>query len=190
MEIVGTSSFQRRRAVAVSVVLVTALLSGFGPANAHAETVVVEGTVDGCVITISGTGTVDLGSPALVDSAWVFDTTPAPSPAFTVDWSTGSANDCAGSLHAQHAGITKTVGETTNSSMGADISVSGGNLASPADWVGLSASPIQVAISTVESPTNGTGAGDQDNFDVKLEVPTSEGNGDYSATITFTVVAE
>ena len=190
MEIVGTSSFQRRRAVAVSVVLVTALLSGFGPANAHATDVVVEGTVDGCVITISGTGTVDLGSPTLVDSAWVFDTTPAPSPAFTVDWSTGSANDCAGSLHAQHGGITKTVGETTNSSMGADISVSGGNLASPADWVGLSASPIQVAISTVESPTNGTGAGDQDNFDVKLEVPTSEGNGNYSATITFTVVAE
>jgi hypothetical protein len=67
--------------------------------------------------------------------------------------------------------------------MGADISVSGGNLSSPADWVELSASPRQVAISA-------GGAGDDDDFDVRLEVPTSEGNGAYSSTITFTVVAE
>lgn len=183
MEIVGTSSFQRRRAVAVSVALLTALLSGFGPTDAYAADVPVQGTVAGCVITITGSNPVGLGTPTLVESAWVFDTTAAGSSAFRVSWSTGDANACSGSLHAQHAGITKTVSGTGTPSMDADLSVSGGNLAVTADWVGLSATPIQVAVSA-------GGSGDDDNFDVKLEVPTSEGNGVYSSTITFTVVAE
>lgn len=183
MDIVGTLSFQRRRAVAVSVALFTALLSGFAPANAYAADVPVQGTVAGCVITITGSNPVSLGTPTLVGSAWVFDTSPAEGSAFRVSWSTGDANACSGSLHAQHAGINRTVGETTTPSNGADMSLSGGNLASPADWVGLSETPIQVAISA-------GGFGDDDNFDVRLEVPTSDGNGVYSSTISFTVVAE
>jgi hypothetical protein len=184
MEIVGNSSFQRRRAVAVSVALLTALLSGFAPATAYAETVVVEGTVEGCVITISGTGTVDLGSPTLVSpegssSYWEFDTTPAALPAFKVDWSTGSANDCAGSLHAQHGGITKTVGETTNSSLGAVLRLS---LVGESGWM-----PLNDNTPALVATSDGSNSGDSSDFDAMLTVDTSEGNGDYSATITFTV---
>jgi hypothetical protein len=182
MEIVGTSSFQRRRAVAVSVALLTALLSGFGPANAYAETVVVEGTVEGCVITISDSEPVDLGLPNLVSpegssSYWEFDA----SMAISVSWSTGSANDCAGSLHAQHGGITKTLdGGSPTPSLGADLSLS---LDGESDWMLLNDNtPTHVATS------NGFNSGDFSDFGAMLTVDTSEGNGDYSSTITFTVV--
>lgn len=180
MEIVVTSSSQRRRAVAVAVALLTALLSGFAPASARAETIVVEGTIDGCVITISGTGTVDLGLPTLVSPGgsspyWEFNE----SQAISVDWQTGSANDCAGSLHAQHGGITKTVGETTNSSLGADLSLSLDGI----DWVLLNDST-----SAQVDTSDGFNSGDFSYFDAMLTVDTSEGNGEYSSTITFTVV--
>lgn len=180
MEIVGTSSFQRRRAVAVSVALLTALLSGFGPTNAYAETVVVEGTVDGCVITISGSGTVDLGPPTLhtpegSSSYWEFEKADA----ISVTWSTGSVNDCTGSLHAQHGGITKSA---FPSSANLSLSLNG------TDWVLLrnifDSDPVQVDTS------DNNDMGDFSDFDAMMTVDTSEGHGEYRATITFTVVAE
>lgn len=177
---VTSTVIQRSSAKAFSTILLGAVAFGFAPVGANAADVDVEGTIDGCVVSISEIGPVDLGTPTLQSDGqsspvYEFEATDS----LSVMWETTNVGDCAGSLYAEHAGVTKTVGETTTASE-ASLQI-GTDLAS---LVLLSALATEVDTSL------GGGSGDMSYFDVVLTVDPSEGPGDYSSTITFTVVIE
>lgn len=177
---VTTTSTRRSAAKVLSTVFLSAIAFGFAPAGANAADVVVSGSIDGCVVTISEVGPVDLGTASLEQPEgsspyYLFEKLDA----ISVMWETTNVNDCAGALHAEHGGITKTVGETDTTPQ----ATLGIRLSGDINHVTLSqGTSVQVDTSAAG------GTGDASYFDVGLEVDPDEGPGDYSATITFTVV--
>lgn len=178
MDLAYAAPLRRSRALAISVLLVTGLLSGLTSTDAHAATVAVEGTVEDCEVTISEVGPVDLGSPTVDRSGSPMYEFQSDS-AFSVTWATTGVKDCAGSLHAEHGGITKASSQVAS----AWLSISSDNF-SMQDQSINSGSTVEVATS------DGMGSGDSDTFGVKLMVAASEGAGAYSATLSFSVVME
>lgn len=180
MDLAYSAPLRRSRALAISVLLVTGLLSGLTSTDAHAATVAVEGTVDDCVVTIFEVGPVDLGSPTVDRSGEAPMYEFQSDSAISVTWATTGVQDCAGSLHAEHGGITKASSPVAS----AWLSISSDNFSGMQDQSINSGSTVEVATS------DGMGSGDSDTFGVKLMVAASEGGGAYSATLSFSVVME
>lgn len=170
---------RRSRAVAISILLFTGLLSGLTSADAHAADIDVAGTIDDCSVTISGVGPIDLGTPTVDRSGEAPMYEFQSNSAISVSWATSGVQDCAGSLHAEHGGITKAASPVAS----AWLSISSDDFMMQNQSIN-SGSTVEVATSA------GGGAGDTDTFGVKLMVAASEGTGAYSATISFSVVVE
>lgn len=183
-----SSRSRQRRAKALSLAILVSMLSGLAPLSSQADghDVVVTATVENCSVSISTAGTVDLGSPTLDESGepplYVFNTatsiTPAP---LTVNWATSGLTDCAGSLHAEHNGISKGGSPVAD----AWISLSDDGFA-PA---GMDQS-INTGSSQSVAASATSGGGDSSDFDVKMMVSSSEGAGTYTTTLSFTVVLD
>lgn len=174
---VVSARLPRSRALAISILLLTGLLSGLTSADAHAADIDVAGTIDDCSVSISEVGPIDLGTPTVDSSGEATMYEFQSNSAISVSWETTGVQDCAGSLHAEHGGITKAGSPVTS----AWLSVSSDDFMMQDQSIN-SGSTVEVATSA------GGGAGDTDTFGVKLMVAASEGTGAYSATVSFSVV--
>lgn len=174
---------RQMRAKALSVWIIVAMLSGLAPMSTQAADVDVTATVEAeeapanCVVSITTSRTVDLGTPTVAVSDGFYEF--LASSGITVNWSAGN-DDCAGALHAAHSGFLK------------DNSTA---VSSPNAWLGLDdlldqAIPYEIPSgSTTEVATSsGARAGDSDTFDVIMRINPNQGAGTFSSTISFTVV--
>lgn len=178
MDLVYSAPLRRSRALAISILLVTGLLSGLTSTDAHAANIDVAGTVDDCVVTIGQDGPIDLGRPTVDRSGEAPMYEFQSNSAISVTWATSGVRDCYGSLHAGHGGITKAGSPVAS----AWLSISSDNFSGIQDQSINSGSTVEVATSA------GGDTGDTDTFGVKLMVAASEGTGAYSATVSFSVV--
>jgi len=182
MDKFAATRLRQRRAKALSVWVIVAMLSGLAPMSSQADDheVAVTATVAAaanCVVSITTNATVDLGTPTVdnVDSFYVF----LASDGITATWS-AAGGDCAGALHAEHLGFLKD-GST--------------GVSSPDAWLGLddqldAAIPYEIpsGSTTQVATSSGLSAGDSNTFDVIMRINPNQGAGTFSSKIRFTVV--
>lgn len=199
---------KRQRAHYLSVTISYAVLLGLLPTGAQATELVVEGNVPSesadCLVSISQTGSIDLGAPnlATVESLRQFFGLDFEDPgielpniymfakenALSISWETSAREVCSGALHAEHAGFKKNGVE-----LALDANIGIGLVLDALDGQGNPTNSIvgvTVGVSSQVATSPNSNFGNESIMDVAMFVSPDLGPGTYGTVLTFTVVPD